>query len=50
MREKQQVLMDAFLTEIGEEYRMLFQELSEYAASLDYTPVRNKTNNSYKIQ
>lgn len=43
MKKKQRILLDAFLAEIGEEYRRMFLDLAEYAVSLGYSPVRNKT-------
>ncbi len=43
MNERQHSLLEGLLERINPAYHQLFKDLSEYAISLGYTPVRNKT-------
>lgn len=43
MNDKQHNLIEDFLSHIDQNYHALFLELADYAISLGYTPIRNKT-------
>lgn len=43
MNNKQSIVLEELLTTMDENYKSLFLELAEYAISLGYNPVRNKT-------
>jgi hypothetical protein len=44
MNEKQKLILAELLTGIDDPYHAIFLELAEYAVSLGYNPVRNKTH------
>lgn len=44
MNEKQKMVMEELFDSMGDSHRAIFEELTEYAISLGYNPVRNKTH------
>lgn len=43
MNDKQRAVTEQLLSQLDDSYRTIFAELAEYAVSLGYNPVRNKT-------
>lgn len=44
MNEKQTKVMDELFSCIGSDYHEIYMDLTEYAISLGYNPIRNKTH------
>jgi hypothetical protein len=44
MKEKHEIILEELFSTVDEKYAAMFRELAEYAVSLGYNPIRNKTS------